>query len=291
MTRNRLGFLHVPKTAGMSLRQALGSTLDANDIAPWDLDSTVFGPFRNFESLWTPIRNRIFLGTPDALRGYRAIMGHFSLTLLQQVVDASDIAIFLREPRARLLSLYRYWRSWSEAEHQNWEPYRTSRLAVSHDMVTFLRAPQAAAATDNGLVRLLLAGDARIEPDTFIPPQYHADLAAEACSRLAGVGFVDLVERGHSAFDALGAWVGAQLDVPRKNVTPSSAEHPTDWDAVTSAEALELMNVRSAADLQVWKWAAGRVGLPGADLALASDAAWLRRVVHAVRQDAKSIAS
>ena len=48
------------------------------------------------------------------LSGYDVLIGHFPLPLLNRITAPSLVATVLREPRARLLSHYAYWRLASE---------------------------------------------------------------------------------------------------------------------------------------------------------------------------------
>src|SRR5271156_2805263 len=106
-------FLHIPKSAGSSIHSALEAALPAGSLAPQRTDSWLFCGFNDFELLRPEARSLIAANLPEvqSLGRSRAVSGHFSLTTLLQIADQSSIATVLREPRARLLSLYTYWRT------------------------------------------------------------------------------------------------------------------------------------------------------------------------------------
>jgi hypothetical protein len=148
-------FLHVPKSAGSSVLAALEAALPPGSLAPGRFDPTTFCDFGDFELLRPELRAALAVDPHEvgSLAQYRAISGHFSLATLLQVTDASSICTVLREPRARVLSLYMYWRTPGIGEE--WEPYRAHEHA-RRPLAEFVKEPLLAPVIDNQVCRMLL---------------------------------------------------------------------------------------------------------------------------------------
>ena len=84
----RLTFVHIPKSGGNSLLQALKSQFDENEVSPF-----------------------IFEGKTEinGSAGYKLIAGHIGFSVAE-TFDAPIVTV-LREPVDRVISLYYYWRS------------------------------------------------------------------------------------------------------------------------------------------------------------------------------------
>ena len=178
-------FLHIPKAAGSSIHAALGAALPPGSLAPQRLDSSVFCNFEDFELLSREARRQVAANPCEvqSLGGYRAVSGHFSLTTLLQIADASSIATVLREPRARLLSLYMYWRTPDIGDF--WAPYSATEHA-QRPLSVFLSEPRLAPAVDNQVCRMLLHGDPRLPESGFAAQSDVPVIAADAIGRWIG---------------------------------------------------------------------------------------------------------
>lgn len=93
-------FVHVPKTAGMSLHYALEAAFQpANVLRVGNKDD-----YRAYESL-----------SNDDLQRYRVISGHFLQDeIYGRLADKADYVTVLRDPIERILSAFNYICSWSE---------------------------------------------------------------------------------------------------------------------------------------------------------------------------------
>jgi hypothetical protein len=98
--RHAVLFVHIQKTAGMSLYNAL-----ARAFAP--------GESMRFERSQEAFKQQ-FLAMPEAeLKRYRLLSGHFNLPLwLSRDLGPRLVLSAVREPVDRVLSTYRYMRSW-----------------------------------------------------------------------------------------------------------------------------------------------------------------------------------
>ncbi len=94
----------------------------------------------------------------------RVLVGHFSA---QSLVSAGfeRLAVQIREPRSRIVSLYRYWRSLSEADRTLWGLWGSEVVAASRlTFAEFLRTPSVWSATDNALARQLVVATTPSDP-------------------------------------------------------------------------------------------------------------------------------
>ena len=107
-----------------------------------------------------PDTTRRQFASADALRHIcqenRLVIGHYSADILFES-GCDHIATQLREPRARLLSLYRFWQSLPADVIEGWGRWGDRALRASHlPLEEFLKAPGASPGTDNAMVRQLL---------------------------------------------------------------------------------------------------------------------------------------
>jgi hypothetical protein len=108
-----------------------------------------------------PSPNRETIATVADLRdiahSHRVVIGHYSaLSLLE--AGCSDLALQVREPRARLLSLYRYWQSQPDSVRTSWGIWGQELVGKADlPLREFLTSPCVWPAVDNLLVRQTLA--------------------------------------------------------------------------------------------------------------------------------------
>ena len=164
-------------------------------LAPSDKDATLLCGFRDFGRRRPEVRALLAVDDPEilGLADYAIVSGRFSLPTLLQIATASSIATVLREPRARLLSHFAYWRL-SSGLRATWRGYPPLDYA-QRSLDEFLAEPVIAQATDNHLCRMVLSGDARIPDAGFIAdPEAIAQDAIESLQTLGFVGVVELPE-------------------------------------------------------------------------------------------------
>jgi hypothetical protein len=282
--RARYGYLHVPKAAGSSVMSALHAVAGDRTVYRPTMDRTLFGPFDRFDDLPERRRAMVHTGDDHELAAHDIVIGHFALPSLQAGRQLSDIVMILREPRARLISHYSFWRGWTDAAHDDWEPYGASRRAAELDWPDFVEDPSIAAQTDNVALRLLLGDDPRVPIDDFIDPADSDSLVADAIERLARLGHVDVIEHGDAVWGRLGAWIGHDLRAERRNETVDASGRPTDWPRwFTPRSALALCR-RTALDRELWNAAAERHASLGRDaLAALAEATYSTQVARVAR--------
>lgn len=254
-------FLHIPKAGGTSLTSALARGLGVPGPAKVRFDRTLFGTFDRFDELSAEIRTAIAVGEEevDALRGEPFVAGHLCLPSLRRVAASEQIVTLLREPRARLLSQYAFWRQQSDEANRSWHPYRFPESA-RRPLAEFLENREIAVALDNVICRLALGPDARLPIDGFCDPADVAAVSSDAIARLEDVRHVGILERGASTERDLATAVGVPLSIGRENVT--RGRHTGVVGSVDLGEATaRLLDARSAADAQVYRhFAAAALG-------------------------------
>jgi len=275
-----MAYLHFPKAAGTSVRAAFAAYYTTEQTVPWSFDRMLFGAFERLDE----VREPVFLGTAEQLQGYDYMEGHWSLPTILDAFVPADVVCVVREPRARLLSHYTFWRSWPQWMHDLWEPYPAAKHA-QRPLSEFLSDPAAAHQADNLTTRLLLGRHPLAPLDGFIADP--AAAAAVACARVDSLGYADVLERGDQMYAGLEAWFGSPLSRERLNETDLSDGEPVDVADFTNRATMELVHARTAADRVVWAHVAGLRGLDAgaaADLADSVFAASVGRITaeHAV---------
>ncbi len=93
MATKPIFFLHIPKTGGVTLRTII---------------SCAFGTDEIFQVPDHESRNAILAG--ELAKKYRFVHGHFDCLFVEPIIDQLDLVTFLREPVARVCSIYHFFR-------------------------------------------------------------------------------------------------------------------------------------------------------------------------------------
>jgi hypothetical protein len=185
---------------------------------------------------------------------YRAITGHFPLDALLEVTDPISISTVVREPRARVLSVYMYWRV--PGVIREWEANHPELHAL-RPLTEFLAEPTVATQIDNTLCRMLLGSDPRLPPDQFALQSDLTAIAADAIERLERLGLVGVLELGDSMWRGLARVFGVKLHPAMVRVTgrPGFSPRPlrSDEETLFDAEALDRIEQRCAGDMIVYE--------------------------------------
>lgn len=248
--------MHIPKSAGTSVHAAIEIALPNGSLAPQRMDTSLFCDFDDFELLSEPVRELIAVNDDEvrSMERYTAISGHFSLTTLLQVSTPSKIGTVLREPHARTLSLYFYWRR--AKIFDSVLPYKAHEYAFA-PLARFMNEPRVAPVIDNQICRMLLRGDPRIPHDGFIAKRDIAALARDAIAALDTLGFVGALECEDDAWRGLTRLFGVHLERRENNVTRRLGDPvPRNPDeGLLTADTLRLVAQRNAADRIVYEHA------------------------------------
>ncbi len=269
-------FLHIPKSAGSSFHAVLHAGYPPGAISPRRCDTAEFTGFDAFDELPASTRDIIAADEHELeqLGGFEIVSGHFTLPNLLRLTPPDHIATILREPRARLISLYAYYRL-SPWLVEVWRPYDrvlSGRLPLDE----FLADETLAAETDNQTCRLLLHGDARIPPYGFIPPAAAGPLAAAAYDALATLGLVEVLESGDRAWQEFGRFFGVDARPVEVNVTAERHAGVSDLPPLgrITPQTIALLEDRTAADAIVYQRILSEKGWAVLDARRLSDAAF-----------------
>ena len=253
--------MHIPKTAGSSLIDAIVSALQPPHVL-WGFDRCLFGGFSDFASLDQELRQRIFLDE-DAVPHAGIVAGHISLSTLRHWAPTACTMTLLREPVSRLLSHWLFWRGHDDSRLEPWGAWadyvRLSRLPLPD----FLAATSLACQNDNVATRMLLWPHRLIPRDGFIAARDDRRLLADARRALDSMDFVDLVENP-AMVENVSTFLGGPITLPHHNPTgkvPGHLRRPMEDDLTFGA--LAALNARSRLDAELWRHV-GRRRLSGA---------------------------
>ncbi|WP_428377120.1 hypothetical protein [Lichenicoccus sp.] len=256
--------MHVAKTSGTAVTYGL---LDA--IKPrrpvGGLDRFMFGSYSDFSSLSSNARDTVH-GPSTLPSDADFVHGHFALSTTRQCYPDAQFLTLLREPRVRLMSLWRFWRIQTQQTMNGWGSWADIVRRSHAPLETFLGDPLVACQTDNMAVRMLLWPHAFIPEDGFIDPSHDEALLAEARRRLEAFDYSDVVEN-RAMPGNLGAWLGLDFQHRRLNET-AAGDNRTRWPLhrdLTNG-CLDLLESRSRLDRVLWDDVARRrlgTGDPG----------------------------
>jgi hypothetical protein len=245
------------------------------------VDGAMLGPgFTNLESL--PARAReMVVSRPEevaALASYSAVSGHLRLSTLLQLTPSESIGTILREPRARLLSQYVYWRTQPGEGAPQFQP----REYALRPLDVFLSEAAVAHANDNLVCRMLLDPDPRLPIRDFIASSDVEAIASDAAAKVDALGFVGLLELGDAAWQGLSRLFGVALAPDRQNVTARRRLRP-DAEPLAhpaTARTIELLEARTRADALVYEHVLAAAGHGAEARAWLSDAAFANQLVQ-----------
>jgi hypothetical protein len=230
-------FLHIPKTAGLSLISYLDSQFSSEQIFP--LHSA-----RNPE---------MFLAyKPEQMSKYRLIRGHhrfgpFDERIYKTIVQNPLIMTILRDPVARTISAYRHY-------------LRTPESALHDELVSegitlkqYVSYPKYAHKVDNRQTRLIV-GEYRSRQKDEIRCMKLSDeaLLRVAKQKLEQFAFIGLTERFEESLHLLTYTFGwpAPSEMPLLNVSPI----PATRDSVTE-DVIEAIEERTKLDMELYRFA------------------------------------
>ena len=199
-----LFFLHIPKTAGTALVSSLSTAFDADRICPLYAEHTFFGR-----------------DVAQMRRDYRFFRAHAGFRVAERYGD--HVITVLRDPEARIISLYNYWRQQGQRVLATDPAGHTDpgvRLAVDLDFDAFLDAtlPRVVSDLDNAQSYMIARSnlqDAR-KSMAGLADDAILEMALDNLRSLDAVGLTDDMP----GFEAdLGAALGLEISVGERNRT------------------------------------------------------------------------
>jgi hypothetical protein len=215
-TGRKLGFLHIEKCGGCALLSWL-----ARQFHPEQINAD---PCRDLPP-------HLFMRLTRGPVPQPLIWGHYDIPTLQRLDPGRAIFTLLREPRARLLSLYHFWRSVDPAKI---DPEISFAVGYAHrlSLEDFLNHddPCLIDMIDNLYVRRLTGFYASGAPVDRLrnAPEQALNLATETLQNLFHVGITEELDR--SAAD-----LATRLDIAppakplRSNITAENHLDPSGW--------------------------------------------------------------
>jgi len=124
-------YVHVPKTGGTAIRQALAAQLGEQLLQDYGDSPGDPSSYMNLDP-----EGFLRLDHLGKLQGKRAVFGHFWLNKYKDA-QAKLRATVLREPVERVISLYHFWQTTSLPHNAVWRLFRERRLTL----LEFARLP------------------------------------------------------------------------------------------------------------------------------------------------------
>ncbi|WP_206932221.1 sulfotransferase family 2 domain-containing protein [Roseococcus thiosulfatophilus] len=245
-----LVFLHLPRTGGTTLHEALSKHHAPDEICPMRL-------------------NRLEVLPPEDIARYRFFSGHYRFEHVALTPTPRVTVTVLREPRERVVSLWQHWRRhWPSVTHKN----EGVQLAQELGLRDFLRSDhlEVLEAFDNALARQL-AGDCRARaPGVYTrwawkdrAPLTEEEIVEAACRNLSSfdlVGFTGALDPFHAAVCARMGWSGP-AHLPRTNGHDQEVPglYAVPDEPIPPETQVELDRV-TRLDRRVWDYALARAG-------------------------------
>lgn len=223
MSEDKLFFMHIPKTAGVSARSFLGQHFAAHRICqllPSHREATGYAR------------------KADSLGDYDFVHGHIWNSTIEQLAPGFRKLTFLRHPVERTYSEYRFWRA------QKTGQYAETGAATSMNFGQFIRAHgNVQSVSSNRQARFLLVSAER--PWSDYGEDEALDLALEKLEGFELCGTTDLLPESLQILSARRGWCPPET-LPRLNT--SDADGAPDIDDQTR----ELLLVQNKVDLALY---------------------------------------
>jgi hypothetical protein len=268
-----VAFLHIPKSAGTALATGLRDALSPHSVFG-GFDGALFGAFAAFDTIEPGLRRIIHLDAARVDRDADLVLGHLALSTLRATYPRHRLLTVLREPRARVVSHWLYWRAQPDADVARWGAWGERVRHCNRPLGEFLTTPEIACQTDNVAVRMLLWPHPLIPKDGFIQPKADAALLRAARRALGALDFVGVHE--DPALDArIGGFLRREFRRPKTNETPAlPPERRPVLAREFTAPATDALGARTRLDQVLWRDVVRRA-MPGRDPAAVGDHAFL----------------
>lgn len=242
---DRLVFVHIEKTAGSTVHHVLSQNFREEEICPYR-----FG-------------NLGYLGS-DYLGRFRFFALHAPMRVLRTIPPPTKFLTFVREPVARLLSHYNFWRSVSDqvVDAEGLDHIRFLKQLKLKELLA--PSPLAVMPEFWNLTAQRFAGDLLLAPSGR-PWRTEGELLDTALGNLANFATLGLTEYPELSFECLAEdlaipnrYEGTRINVTAEN----SRREPERYDPVTSSdlddETLERVALATRLDHVIYDAAAHR---------------------------------
>jgi len=221
-----LGVVHIPKTGGYAVRSALSAVCKLDESPAYHDAQLIAGiPIRHLprakQNTFVTARQLREIG-----RGRQVLVGHYSIPTLI-AAGCAEIAVQMREPRSRLLSLYRYWQS-QQGIREEWGPWGATALGSSDlPFDKFIASPGVWPATNDAIARQLLVRRIPKNPRTARRMTWTALNGQAYDALIARLSIAEWASESQRFVDRICAklQIAETVVVPRENVTHTGGCH------------------------------------------------------------------
>jgi hypothetical protein len=252
--------MHMPKTGGTAITEALKKCLEPERALSPVYDGVLFGSFTRFREMRRELRELIYVDIQGIPSDADFVAGHVSLSALSRKYAEAQLVTFLREPISRLISHWLFFRGLQSEVLDSWEPF-SSIIRISHDtLLGFLSNQRIASQTDNLYVGMLLWPHPLIPDDDFISSSSDNKLLEEAAFKLSQFSYSDVIENPDFCCQ-LQAWLGMAISIRTLNETPPlPADRKLIFRSEFSIDAVAALCARTRLDSVLWQLVASRRG-------------------------------
>lgn len=260
-----LGIVHIPKTGGSAVGSSLRAVCKLDESPAYHDEQLIAGISvrdlpRSKQDTFVTARQLREIG-----RGRQVLVGHYCVPTLV-AAGCAEIAVQMREPRSRLLSLYRYWQSQQDIRDE-WGPWGSTALRSSDlPLEKFITSPGVWPATNDAMARQLLVRRTPKDARMARRMTWNA-LNGKAYEALAArLSIVEWGSESQRFVDRICAklQIAERVVVPRENVTriagcrqilrPSSLTHldevtRLDREIITRLTSIGLLPQRTFSEL------------------------------------------
>lgn len=271
-------FVHIPKTSGVALTQALAKSFHSNNLVG-RFDTVLFGDFQGYASFAPQLRTLLCEHWSEIPNSHDFIAGHFFASSLFQAYPHGQHITFLREARSRLLSNWLYWRKMTDLDLSWLGDFRPRFATARQSLEAFLSDPNVAFCTDNMMVRVLVSPHADLSAGEFIERASDERLLSAAVEALGRMSHADVIENPQFTSN-LEEWLGQTLSYGPVNEAermPEAMLSPLHTHFTEEAEG--LLRERSRLDRRLWRMLL-RAKAPRADAEIIEGAALSRTIAR-----------
>ena len=220
---NPVSFLHFERTGGTTLAAALTDQFHPLQIAGTHGPNGLLHPNAALDEV-----------PPETIAASKLVWGHYTLPALRSLGPERRILTLLRDPVARILSLYYFWRSIQSCQLDDVADTRVM-VAQERDLLGFLRSDHQPLrdSIDNVYVRRFagLYGGATAHDPLEQNPDAALRCAIESIDQLA---FIGISEHMPESFRGMEKVLGVKLG-PSQRLNDAAAnptDHPTLFQAI-----------------------------------------------------------
>lgn len=252
-----LAFMHIPKSAGTALANAIVQLPPyQHEAHGWD--RCLYGAYDEYETWDQGRRPWLFLSHKEIPKGKNFLFGHIAFSNIKKSYNNAHVFTIIRNPFSRILSLWTFWRSKPDGLESDIGTYAENVYLSRRSLESFLRNTSIAAQTDNVVARMLLWPHSLVPDDDFIDDRHLAEIVSLSLSRLNEFGFVDIYEN-RNLIKNFQDWLGHSLDVKLYNETcPVPNQYRSTMQLELTPECCRLMRERTLVDQAIWESVAER---------------------------------